>query len=76
MTGAAHYEDSTCPSCGHAWFELAAHEPDGPTGVTLDERGMPTGYAGRWVCQECKEPWRPPAERRRRFTVVDGGGEG
>lgn len=57
------YEGAIC-SCGSAWFILCDEE-NSPAGVTLDERGAVTGFAGKPVCKECGQAWAPARDRMR-----------
>lgn len=59
------YDGATC-SCGSTWFRLKPALPDMPTAaVTLDHRGIVTGYTGKATCNDCGVPWVPPRERLR-----------
>lgn len=56
-------EVGACRECQNQWFILRGRRNDPPIAasgaVTIDPRGMVTGYIGEPVCCECGKPWAP-----------------
>ena len=51
-----YYGVGLCKSCGQEWF-LFVNENQTPALVTLDEKGIITGWQGKFYCVECHQEW-------------------